>query len=448
MRRFLIPILLALGGLLFALWLVPAEQRAVAEQLAGFPDSDVRSHELRPVIVALLCLLPALGGLLYVLAGTMARYISREFLSLLAIAFCGLAVVWLLIDFQDNLEEMKRSGDILGTAAKLYATRLPEMAVMLLPYALLLSLLFCLGKLSNSREIVAMIQTGRGIGRLTAPFIVTGAMAAILSLGLNYYWAPRSTAMEKVVLDEAAGVDPTASRNVRFRHPTERRLWLVGAFPLHFEHGKPLREVRVVTERNDGTPREILTAERALWAPQTGAWTFEGAELKRVAPGVAADYVTDLPDPYVVEDWGETPFQIIQPGLPADQLGVPGLNSWLASHPSGSSENRSSHLTQWHYRWAQPLNCVIVVLLATPLGLVFSRRGKTGGLAVAVFLAAGMLFLTTVSLSLGDAGEISPLAAAWIPNLVFGGLSIYLFHRRLAGRPIYQTLRRWVPNPA
>jgi hypothetical protein len=32
--------------------------------------------------------------------------------------------------------------------------------------------------------------------------------------------------------------------------------------------------------------------------------------------------------------------------------------------------------------------------------------------------------------------------AAWLPNAFFALLGLYLFHRRMAGRPIYQSLLR------
>ena len=447
-RRLLVPLILAIAGLALALWLVPLEQAAVREKLATFPDADIASHQLRPVILGGLCLIPAVGGLLYAAGGTMARYVTRQFLALLGICFFGLAVLWLLIDLQDNLEELKLSKDALGTASRLYAARLPELVVTLLPYALLLSLLFCLGRLSNSREIVAMIQTGRGLARLTTPFFLTGLLSAALCAGLNYSWAPRATAAEKAILDTARGLSETAADSVVFRNPRARRLWRVGTFPADFALGAPLLNVRVIEDAPDGSLRSILVADTATWSRRDNSWTFTGAYRGQLEDELAPVYKPDLPDPYLVTGWRETPAEIIQPGLPAAQLGIPELNTWLRSNPPGSRAPRATYLTQWHHRWAQPVNCLIVVLLATPLGIVFSRRGASGGVAVTVFLCAGLLFFTNISLTLGDARYLPPALAAWLPNLVFGGLALYLFHRRLAGQPIYQTIRRMIPNEA
>lgn len=448
MRRFLPALLLALAGTLLAAWLVPAEKAEVARKIAAFPDADRLTHQLRPLVLAAVAFIPAIGALCYGFAGTLGRYATRQFVSLLVISFAALAVVWLLIDLQDNVPDMKQSGRLAATAAELYGARVPEILVTLLPYALLLSLLFTLGRLSASREIVAMIQTGRGLARLTTPFIVTGFLAALLCAGLNYYWAPRAAAEEKRILDAARGVDQTAAEFVQFRNPRAPRLWMVGSFPLDYQSGAPLRQIRVIEENPDGTLKHILTAESASWNMTTCVWTFHKPIAKRLIDGDAPQFVTNLPDPLHVTGWDETPDEIIQPGLPAAELGIPGLKTWLDSHPVGGSASRSTHLTQWHHRWAQPFNCVILVLIATPLGVVFTRRGTSGGVAVTVFLCAGLLFLTTISLSLGDAGYLPPFLAAWLPNFGFGALALYLFHRRLTGRPIYQTLRRLIPNAA
>ena len=444
-RRALPAILLAAAGTLAAARWVPLEQADVQETLASFPDADPLTHHLRPLVLAVLCFLPALGGLLYALSGTLARYITRQFLALLGICLGGLVVIWLLMDFQDNLDDIKASGDIAATTLALYRARLPEILITLLPYALLLSLLLCLGRLSASREIISMIQTGRGLARITQPFITAGVLATAFCTGLNYHWAPRSVANEKQVIDAARGRDATAAEMVLFRNPRSPRLWMVRSFPAEWKDGAPLEGIRVISEDAKGRLSRILVASSATHDRNTGNWSFKDAAIRRIRPGEPPHFIRDLPNPYVVTTWRETPAEIIQPGLPPDQLGIPDLTGWLNNHRSDPREN-AAHLTQWHHRFSQPLNCLIVVLLATPLGIYFSRRGTSGGVAIAVFLAIGLLFVTTICLSLGDSGHLPPFAAAWLPNTLFGILAIYLFRRRLAGRPIYQVLQRLLPN--
>jgi len=448
MRRFLIPILLVIAGFGAAAKLVPGEQAAVAEHLANFPDANAITQQMRPAVLFGLLMLPAIGGLIYAMSGTLARYISRQFLSMLGITFGSLMLIWLLLDFQDNTDEIKASKEPFVTVGKLYAARMPDLILTLLPYSLLLSVLFSLGRLSKSREIVAMTQTGRSLPRITAPYLITGVLCALLCTGLNYQWAPRANAAEKVILDTARGLNETAAEFVQFKNPRANRLWMIGAFPPDSQKGAPLERVRVVIQNDDLSLRRMLIASTASWDPETGAWSFTNTKLSKITKGQPPIFIQDLPEPYVVKTWRETPAEIIQPGLPPEQLGIPALVGWLQSRAGESMESKLTYVTQWHNRFAQPLNCIIVVLLAIPLGVVFSRRGTSGGVALAVFLAAGMLFLSNVSLSLGDAGHLPPAFAAWLPNLIFGALAFYLFQRRNTGRPIYSAIRRLIPNEA
>ena len=160
---------------------------------------------------------------------------------------------------------------------------------------------------------------------------------------------------------------------------------------------------------------------------------------------LAEKFDTDLPNPYFVHDFPETPWQIVTPGLQEDYLGIPELRSWLQQYGRDEWAPRQSYLTQWHYRWAQPWICLVVVLLSAPLGIVFSRRGTAGGVAIAALLIGAMLLCSKIFLTLGDAGHLSPPLAAWATNLLFTSIALLLFWRRLQGRPIYQTILSHTP---
>ena len=150
---------------------------------------------------------------------------------------------------------------------------------------------------------------------------------------------------------------------------------------------------------------------------------------------------TDL----VRKTWKETPSQIIKPGLDVEYLGIPELSTWLASPIAKQpTSNASAYLTHWHYRWALPITCIVTVLLAAPLSIHFARRGAGSGVFVAVVLSVLMIFVSTITLSLGEASIVSPWLAAWLPNIVFTLIGFWLYHRRITGRPIYQTIRKLV----
>lgn len=444
--RILAPLLLAgLGAALCAV-LVPHETEAVRQQLLGFPDSDVLANQLRPWILAGLCFLPAIAALAYNWGGTLDRYIVREFLGVFALSLGSLVVIWLLIDLTDKIGDFRESARMWRTMGMFYAVRAPAVLLLLLPYSLLLALLYSMGKLSGNREIVAMVQAGRGVVRITLPLLVAGAFFSLLGVGLNYHWAPQGEGRVDEILAEAVGKPSAVATNVLYREPVSRRLWMIGAFPTGYQLGKPLRNVEVTTSREDNTLESRVFADTARWDRDSHRWTFEGAFVGKYQPGEAPVFETPA-KPIRRSGWPETPWMLVKPGLSAAYLGIPELNSWLDSNRRNHGfADPAPYITQWHYRWALPFACLVTVMLATPLSIHFARRGQGGGMFLALVFSALLLLVSSISTALGESGAVSPVYAAWFPNVIFALLALYLFRRRITGRPIYLALRRLFPG--
>lgn len=440
------PIVLAALGAGAAALLIPGEMEAVHQQLLGFPDADRATHQARPWILASLCFLPALGSLLYALGDTLDRYIARDFAGTFLLCMAALGSVWFLMDLSDKLGDFRESGQILRTMGAFYATRAPSVLMLLLPYSLLLALLYSLGKLSAQHEIIGMVQSGRSIVRITLPLAVAGAVFSIFGIGLNYQWAPTAEGRVEKLLAEAQGKLPAVATNVLYLNSDDSRLWEIAAFPRDYEKGQPLLHVEITTTRPNKTLKSRLVAKQASWDPASQQWTFLDA--------VEETYRDDEPpvfhthsEPLVVSGWSETPWQLVKPGMSAAELGVPDLTGWIDENARrGGFADPAPYLTQWHHRWALPFTCMVTVLLATPLAIHFSRRGAGGGVFMAVVLSALMLVSTNISLAMGESGTLRPAVAAWLPNLFFALLGLYLFRRRITGKPIYLVLRRLLPS--
>lgn len=443
--RWLLPLALTLTGAVVAAFLYQNEKQAVIDHLSGFPDSHILSHSIRPAILAIICFLPALAALYYSISCTLDRYIIRQFLSIFAICLSALFLIWLLIDLNDNLSDFADSNNIFKTIAVFYFTRSPAILMLLLPYSLLLALIYGLGKFSKTNEIVSMIQSGRGVIRVTTPLLFGGIWCSLLLLGLNYQWAPTAEGQRREILAKARGIPIYEAKNVLYRDPESRRLWMVGAFPENYEKGEALINVEVTTTHNDLSLRTRLSASTASWNRNDRSWTFENATIARFSHGEAP--IFEQPDePIVRRTWQETPTQLIKPGLSVSYLGIPDLSTWLASPLADQPlANRPAYLTQWHYRWALPATCIVTVLLAAPLSIHFARRGAGSGIFLAIVLSLLMMFFSTIALALGEGAIIPPILSAWLPNITFTLIGLYLYHRRISGRPIYQSFRGLFP---
>jgi len=441
-QRFLLPLVLLALGAVFCAILIPAESRAVQQQFISIPDSDVRTHSARPMILAVLCFLPALAALCYVFGQTLDRYIARQFAGIFGICLSALVMIWLLLDLSNNITEFKSSEHPLRTMLEFYGTLAPAIFMLLLPYSLLLAALYSLGQLSTHREITAMVQAGRGVFRIVLPIIFCGIFFTLCGLGLNYHWAPIAEGSVDAILKQAVGKPAMDATNVLYHNPENRRLWRIGAFPADYESGKPLLDLDVTSTDAQGNLTSRLYAKTALWDRGEQQWTMNEAVIGHFKEGQPSTFET-FKEPLKMPSWQETPWQLIKPGLDATYLGIPDLTTWLKSNTRTMQADPAPFATQWHYRLALPFSCLVTVLLATPLAINFSRRSSGSGVFLAMVLSALLLLFSNISLSLGEAGTLKPIYAAWLPNLCFILLGFYLFWSRLSGRTFFQSVSRF-----
>src|SRR5439155_18089593 len=125
-----------------------------------------------------------------------------------------------------------------------------------------------------------------------------------------------------------------------------------------------------------------------------------------------------------ISGWSETPWRVASSSMEAQNLSVPQLREYLQFNSDFPDTQLAPYRTHLNYRWALPIECLIVILIAAPLGIVLSRRGVLAGVATAIFLYAAMLFARLLFIALGKGDRIPPVAAAWLADAVFGSIGM------------------------
>ena len=146
--------------------------------------------------------------------------------------------------------------------------------------------------------------------------------------------------------------------------------------------------------------------------------------------------VDDVPIRTDISDWPETPWSIISSSLQPDFMSVQELVSYLKAHGGVEKGKLAAFRTQLFHRFAYPMECLIAVLVAAPLGISFSRRGVLGGVAGAILALIGLVFLNQLFVSLGKGMKISAWLAVWMPHLIVGSIGLILFAFRSRNRDL------------
>ena len=429
-RRMIMPT--AVMSLFLAVWALVEEARdkweADSMSAMGEPFSVVcYSVKIALLLVALLS--PPFMVWWYSRRSLLERYTLQSFLQPMVFCFAAFCSLWMLMDLLDNMKDFQEAGTPFGAIAGFYAKLLPYIYVSVAPAVLLLSSLYGLNRMSRANEIVSMLTAGRSLGQILRPIFIVTAYASLVAMAANYHWAPRGEGRREAVLraltDKRQG--STATSSVMYRNEGTKRTWYVGSVPFDLNQEKILRvEVRQMDAK--GHLVHGWYAGHGRWW-RTGMWSFyDGIEVvyeKGVAKQIIPfDHATGRMD---VKDWSETPWSIVSASLLPDNLSVSDLASYLSANTLMPSEKRAPFVTHLFQRFALPWQCLVVVFMAAPLGVAFSRRGALGGIAGSVFIFFGLLFMNNLFLNMGKGQRMSPVVAVWMPHVILGMLGSLFF---------------------
>jgi LPS export ABC transporter permease LptG len=360
------------------------------------------------------------------------RYILRHFLQAFVYCIAGFISIWFIFDVSDNISTFLDQRISRMLILKYYLTQAPQILVILLPVALLLALLFSLGRMSRSNEIVSMLTAGVSLPRIIAPLLLAALLTTAASTFLNYSLAPHAEYARKKLLE-----DPQSRRQQMglvaqiFRNRTDNRTWFIQQF---YPGENLFRTLHIIQQdANDNIVTNYL-ATSALYHPETHAWELQ--QVKVIYYDEPGNITRQIPytESLMITDWSETPFRLSSANLRAEYLGVPELREYLQFNSDFPPTLLAPFATQLEYRLALPWTCFVVALIAAPLGIGYSRRGIFSSVAAAIILVFAMNFVMHLFLALGEGARISHWAAAWTPNLIFGVLGLILIYFRATNR--------------
>jgi lipopolysaccharide export LptBFGC system permease protein LptF len=79
-----------------------------------------------------------------------------------------------------------------------------------------------------------------------------------------------------------------------------------------------------------------------------------------------------------------------------------------------------------HRKVAFPFVTVIMTMLAVPFAAATGRRGSLYGIGVGIVLAIVYWVMLSLFGALGVGGVLTPILAAWAPNILFSAIAVYL----------------------
>lgn len=367
---------------------------------------------------------------------TFDRHLLREWLQILGLvlaATMGLLLVQVLYDDFRQLRELGARGSIFW---RYLGVTIPNYLAIVLPLALLVSLLYVLGKFHRANEFTAMRAAGVGFARITAPIWAVGLLCCALSWWLNTTIVPWSVEESRTMKEElqfrsqSAKAMPAdrigAVYSVAFDNPIGGRMWFFNRYSKSTDRGYGVSVSELDRMRRE---RSRLTAAEAWFDTARRGWFFKNGRQLVFAPETGELLASTPFEEKFAAAYHEKPELMLLIDRRPTQLSLWELGEIIAHLEIDRSPQLAMYAVRYYGLIADVFGPLIVIAMAIP----FAIAGVRVNPAVGVSKSLGLFFLYYVFNSLATAlatkGSVDPLVAAWLPNAGMGLIALWLFAR-------------------
>lgn len=338
---------------------------------------------------------------------TLYQYLARQFLVAVGIVFAAFTFLTFSIDVVDLLD---RTGDRHVPTVAVVAMallQLPDLALKLLPFAVLLGGIFAFVRLSRSHELQAIRAAGVSAWNLLiAPICVAlalGVAAVLVFTPVASRLLVQYAAMEARLIRGQASQLAISANGLWLRQGDAKAQSVVHALRVA-DQGTKLEDVTIFLYGTADRFEGRIDAQSA--ALGKGAWTLRGAWVSGAA-GHPKHY-----DSYSLPT-RLTARRIQESFAAPDTLSFWALPGFIeTARQAGFSATR--YILYYESLLMMPVLLAAMVLMAASFSLRLARLGGLGRIVVWSALAGfGVYFLSALTRALGETGILPvPLAAA------------------------------------
>jgi LPS export ABC transporter permease LptF/LPS export ABC transporter permease LptG len=356
-------------------------------------------------------------------------YVSRQYLRIFGVAFVSLVGLFYISTFIDLADKLFRGTATSAMLLRYFYWQTPQYVYYIIPLAALVATLVTIGLLTKNSELIVMRACGISLYRSAAPILLFAAVWSGVLYELQEHVLPRSNR-------HAQQLNATIRGWPVQTFGTLNRRWVVGNSGAIYHYN--LFDPAV----NQFTGLTVFQVDQAAWRLASLTYARNvglvsgpgGAEQPSLTwmarDGWNRDFATTTRDKAVqtvvnYQPFAQRPLSLEPPKFfstptpDSDRMTYGELKRYV-TELQASGYYVINYLVQLHRKIAFPFVTIVMTLLAVPFAVTAGRRGTLYGIGIGIVMAITYWMMLSVFAALGAGGAMSPLLAAWAPNILFG----------------------------
>ncbi len=351
------------------------------------------------------------------------KYILKKFLTTYVFVVLVILAVICAIDYSEKSDDfIKHSLGFKQIVIDYYFNFVMHLIGLITPLMVFIATVFVTSRMAGRTEIIAMLSGGMSYLRLFFPYMIGATIIAVFSFYLSGWVVPRAN-KTRVEFETAYVKKPFSfdERNVHSKIDSTTYVYLQSYNNQTF-NGRKFTIERIENRKLI----EKFSAENITWDTLKQTWHvddykihtfYESREIIRT--GKDMDTLMGL----MPKDF-ESKYRY------NETLTLPEIDEYIAEQKArGTALGLGIYRVEKYQRYASPFAIIILTIMGIVVSSKKTRQGTSFNIALGFVLAFIFILFVVVARSLGQSGTLDPRVGAWIPNIIFGVVAIYLYWR-------------------
>ena len=349
------------------------------------------------------------------------RYIIGKFLGTFFFSLMLIIVITVVFDISEKIDDfIDKKAPLEAIVFDYYLNFIPFFISLFSSLFIFIAVIFFTSKMASQTEIIAILSSGISFRRFLYPYFLGACFLAIFSFLLNDVIMPPAN-KNRLEFEDKYIKSPVVYHQRDVHKQVEP-----GLFVYLEQYSTRAETAYMFSLEKFSGDRMVskLMAGDALWNKEKEKWTIRNYHVRDIdslgretlTTGIELDTTINLhPDEFKRRDnFIET-------------MNISQLNDFINDLKMQGDDNIKTFQREYHKRIAFPFSTFILTLI----GVALSTRKVRGGIGIHVAIGIALAFMYILFMKFTDEfatkGNLDPAVAAWIPNFIFGIVSIFLY---------------------
>lgn len=355
------------------------------------------------------------------------KYIIKKVLFTFIFVVLIIVAIVAIIDLAEKMDKFAKANldslSILGY----YRDFIPWIIGLVSPIMVFIAVVFVTSQMAARTEIIAILSSGVSFKRLLVPYFLASLIIAVFNFVLNGWVIPQSNrsrlAFEIQYLNKSYYFD---QRNVHMQIEPNVYFYLQN-YNVNTHTGYQFS----LEKFEDNRLIEKLTADNITWDSTKRKWVMRFWKRKKVDSIFTVGY---KPLPYT-QQIGErldttlsvTPEDFENEDRKYDGMTINELSAYINKLKFRGASGVEAFEVERQIRFSSPFTIFVLVFMGVIVSSKKSRGGTGFQIALGFLLSFVFILFFMMSRTFAEAGSLSPLLAAWLPNITFTVISLGMY---------------------